>query len=277
MAGIPRACTARAAASSNKDLERRCQDRFVPRSRLHRFAAVPTLLAVASALLGPPAAFGGTARPPAANGAVIGMALSGEGAHLLAPTSPTLKPYSGNCHTLVDPAFKGKCVTATSSAGTVAGVVEVERGAFGGQERDLVWRKQGLHWALALVHVSESPRLNALVWRCELRPGAHELVFVLPSALPGFGSELDVVEGNGQVSLYRSLGVGFADVPVQGDLVTYVRGPQHLVPSATYFNQTLISWLGGSWRVVAQQYVPYSAALGQHRGEFWAAGAAPAS
>jgi hypothetical protein len=48
-------------------------------------------------------------------------------------------------------------------------------------------------------------------------------------------------------------------------------------PARDYFDQTLISWLDGSWRVVSQQYVPYAAALAQHRGEFWATGALAAS
>jgi hypothetical protein len=208
---------------------------------------------------------------------VLGIALTGYGAHLVPPTSPTLKPYSSDCHKLLDPAFSGKCVVATSPGGTAAGVVEVERGAFGGQERDLVWRKEGPNWALALVHVSEDPALATQLWRYDLRPGRQDLVFVLPAAVEGFGSELDVVGTSGRVSLYRFLGAGFTDVPLAGDLVTYVPGSMEARPARDYFDQTLISWLDGSWRVVSQQYVPYAAALAQHRGEFWATGALAAS
>lgn len=241
------------------------------------------------ALAGPPAAEGapspatGSARPatavppPAPNRSVIGIPLSGYGTHLVPPTSPTDRPYSPNCHRLIDPAFTGKCVVASSRAGTVAGVVEVEHGAFGGQERDLVWRRTGDHWALALVHVFENPGLPTLVWSYDLRPGDPELVFVLPTALVGFGSELDVVGGSGTVSLYRFLGEGFADVPRPGDLVTYVPGATEAKPADDYFDQLLISWLDGSWRVISQQYVPYAAAMSQHKGAFWAPKATAAS
>jgi hypothetical protein len=215
--------------------------------------------------------------PPAPNAGVVGIALSGLGTHLLPPTSPSAKPYTANCHRLLDPAFTGKCVVARSASGAVAGVVEIERGAFGGQERDLVWRRQGRHWDLALVHVFDNPGLPTRLWRYDLRSGRPELVFVMPTALAGLGSELDVVEGNGRVSLYRYLGEGFAAVPEPGRLVTYVPGATEARPADNYFDQTLIGWLGGSWRVVSQQYVPYPAAMVQHRGAFWATGAMAAS
>jgi|SRR5579875_1072937 len=237
--------------------------------------ALAALVACAALVAGAAAALARPAPPPATR--VIGLRLSGYGAHLVPPTSPTLKPYSTDCHKLVDPAFTGVCAVASSAAGTVAGVVEVERGAFGGQERDVVWRKQGHHWSLALVHVTANPRSTTLLWRYDLRPGRQELVFVLPAAVPGFGSELDVVEGNGQVSLYRFLGAGFADVPLRGNLVTYVPESYEAKLAGSYFDQTLITWLGGSWRVIAEQYVPYPAALAQHKGAFWAPGAVPAS
>ena len=225
----------------------------------------------------PPATASATPPPPAPNASVVGITLSGTGAHLVPPTSPTNKPYSADCHKLFDAAFTGKCVVASSAAGTVAGVVEVERGAFGGQERDLVWRRRGDEWYLALVHVFDNPGLPTLLWRYDLRPERPELVFVMPTALPGFGNELDVVEGSGQVSLYRFLGEGFAAVPRRGDLVTYVPGATEARPADDYFDQTLIGWLQGSWRVLSQQYVPYSAAMAQHKGAFWALGAVPAS
>ena len=215
--------------------------------------------------------------PPGPSTRVIGIALSGIGTPLRPPLAPTSKPYSPNCHTLFDPAFRGKCIIATSRAGTVAGVVEVERGAFGGQERDLVWRRQGREWELALVHVFDNPGLPALLWRLDLRPHRPELVFVMPTDLPGFGNDLDVVEGSGQVSLYRFLGEGFADVPRPGDLVTYVPGTTPAKPADGYFDQTLIAYLGGAWRVVSQQYVPYKAAVAQHKAALWAPGAVAAS
>jgi hypothetical protein len=224
-----------------------------------------------------PAPSATTVPPPAADRSVIGIPLSGYGARLVPPTGPTDRAYNADCHKLIDPAFTGKCVVASSRAGSVAGVVEVEHGAYGGQERDLVWRRRGDRWGLALVHVFENPGLPTQLWRYDLRPGRSELIFVMPTALPGFGSELDVVEGNGAVSLYRFLGEGFADVPRAGDLVTYVPGATEARPADGYFDQLLIGWLKGSWRVVAQQFVPFAAAMTQHHGAFWAPGAVAAS
>ena len=241
-------------------------------------SAAPSASASARAKAGVRAPEGSpTAPPPSPSTGVIGLRLSGFGTHLLAPTKPSYKPYSSDCHELLDPAFRGKCVTATSQIGTVAGVVEVEHGAFGGQERDLVWHRRGDRWWLTLVHVSNNPGLPTLLWRTDLRQGHQDLVFVMPAALRGFGSELDVIEGNGTVSLYRFLGQGFADVPEPGYLVTYVPGSTEAKPADGYFDQLLIRYLGGAWRAVSQQYVPYPAALRQHKGVFWAPGAVGAS
>lgn len=217
-----------------------------------------------------------TAPPPAPSTGVIGLRLSGLDSHLVPPLAPTDKPYSTDCHELVDRSFIGKCVTATSSAGSVAGVVEVGPGALGHQERDLVWHRQGSHWSLALVHVFENPGLPTLLWRVDLRSGRPELVFVMPTDISGFGTELDVVEGNGQVSLYRFLGQGFANVPMPGDLVTYVPGATEAKPADDYFDQLLIRYTDGAWRVISQQYVPYQDGLEQHKGAFSAPGAVAA-
>jgi hypothetical protein len=114
-----------------------------------------------------PAPANGAAHELRANPAVIGLALSGTGATLQPPTSPTNKPYSRYCHALIDPGFSGKCVVVAAPSGTIAGVVEVETvplqpgaghappatstdkpsanksptGRPGAQERDLVWRR----------------------------------------------------------------------------------------------------------------------------------------
>jgi len=126
------------------------------------------------------------------------------------------------------------------------------------------------------VHVFQRPGLTTLLWRVDLRSGHPELVFVTPAAISGFGAELDVVEGNGQVSLYRFLGEGFANVPIPGDLVTYVPGATEAKPADGYFDQLLIRYMGGAWRVISQQYVPYRAAMDQHKGALWAPGAVAA-
>jgi len=91
---------------------------------------------------------------------------------------------------------------------------------------------------------------------------------VTPSDQEGFGHTLDVVEADGTVTLYRYLGQGFVVVPAAGGLVTYVPGwTEQLGPSGAY-DQTLISYLDGAWRVVSEQYVPDEAALAQHSGAF---------
>ena len=108
-------------------------------------------------------------------------------------------------------------------------------------------------------------------------PGRPVLVFVTPSGVAGFGNELDVVDGTGRVSLYRFLGEGFAVGPEPGELVAYVPGWTEQRPVAGAYDQTLIGYSAGSWRVVSQQYVPDAAALAQHNGPFRDAAAVPAS
>jgi hypothetical protein len=248
----------------------------------------------------------GDAEQLRANPAVIGLALSGTGAGFAPPESPTDKPYSPDCHALIDPGFTGKCVVTVAPTGTIAGVVEREasaggrvegpgqptkrapghahspaaakRSAAGAQERDLVWRRQGSSWALVLVHVFQNAGLPSLVWADDIeRDHDPKLVLVTPSGRAGFGTELDLVEGTGDVVLYRFLGQGFANVPEAGGLVTYVpwwtqqRGPAHA------YDQTLIGYSSGSWRVFSEQFVPDSSALRQHRGAFWDSRAVPAS
>jgi len=166
----------------------------------------------------------------------------------------------------------------------VAAVVEIEtpvRGHTGGaqvvqgrgpgvEERDLVWRRHEADWELALVHVFENPGLPSLVWGDDVeRDHDPKLVFITPSARAGFGNELDLVEGSGEVTLYRFLGQGFANVPAAGGLVTYVPGWTEQQGPAAEYDQTLIGYAQGSWRVFSEQYVPDKAALQQHRAAFW--------
>jgi hypothetical protein len=230
-------------------------------------------------------------RATEANPVVIGLALSGIGSSLQPPASPTYRPYGGNCHVLVDHGFSGKCIAVEAPSGTVAGVVEVATavrgqgrggrvtGAHGpgAEERDLVWHRQGPRWELALVYVFENPGPPSLVWADDVeRDHDPKLVFVMTSSKAGFGNELDLVEGSGDVTLYRFLGQGFANVPAAGGLVTYVPGwTEEQGPSAQY-DQTLIGYEQGSWRVLFEQYVPDKAALQQHRAAFWDSQAVPA-
>ncbi len=210
---------------------------------------------------------------------VLGLVLSGRGASLYPPLSPTQKPYQADCHLLVDPGFTGRCAVATSARGTVAGVVEEETAALAArtgpakgqavQERDLVWRRRGRSWALALRRVFNAVGPPSGLWRGDVQAAAApDLVFVTPSAQGGFGNELDVVSVSGTVSLYRFLGEGFVVAPEPGELVAYVPGRTEARPVAGAYDQTLVGYSSGSWRVVSEQYVPDAAALAQHRGPF---------
>lgn len=218
--------------------------------------------------------------------------LSGVGATLTPPTNPSYKPYTTNCHQLIDPAFTGTCAVAKSPLGTVAGIVEEETAALsqgatrssatggpGAQERDLVWRREGARWELALRRVfPKNTGLPSLLWADDVtRDRSTELVFVTPTDRAGFGNELDLVEGNGQVTLYRFLGQGFVDVPARGGLVTYVPGWTEQDGPFSGYDQVLIGYSAGSWRVFSEQYVPVAAALDQHHGAFWDSQAVPAS
>ncbi|HMK98352.1 MAG TPA: hypothetical protein VK425_12445 [Acidimicrobiales bacterium] len=227
--------------------------------------------------------------PPGGRG-LLGAVLTGVGAHLKPPLNASYQPYSPDCHQLVDPGFSGKCTVAASPEGTVAGIVEVESAVTSGlrQERDLVWRRAGRRWRLAEVHVTEvclnglkcgaSPGLPALVWRDDLRRDGHaDLVFVLPSDQAGFGTELDVVAGDGRVTLYRDLGDGFAVAAPLSGLVAYAPTASEAVPAGSYFDQVLIRFEAGHWRLISDQYVPYQDAMAQHRGAFFDPQAVPAA
>ncbi len=224
--------------------------------------------------------------------AVVGLALSGRGASLYPPLSPTDKAYKAACHHLIDPGFTGKCAVATSAQGTVAGVVEQETAALDGgpvsgrpiakvrevQERDLVWKRRGSSWALALRRVFNRAGAPSGLWTGDVQAaGTADLVLVTPSDAGGFGNELDVVGGAGTVVLYRFLGEGFVVAPRPGELVAYVPGWTEQRPVEGAYDQTLIGYSSGSWRVVSQQYVPDAAALAQHEGPFRDASAVPAS
>jgi hypothetical protein len=229
---------------------------------------------------------------PTANAGVVGLVLSGAGATLVQPSGPASQPYSPDCDSLVDPGFAGKCVVATGALGTVAGIVEEEtatghspsgsphsEGTAGVQERDLVWRRKGARWVLALRRLfPANTGLPSLLWADAVaRNGDVDLVFVTPTDRAGFGNELDLVTGNGRVGLYRYLGQGFAVAPTAGGVVTYVPGWTEENGPFSAYDQVLIGYSGGSWQVYSEQYVPIAAALDQHRGAFWDNRAVPAS
>ena len=262
--------------------------------RYHRLTLnrhLPTaVVGIALALVGSGVA-GGT-RAPTGNPSVVGLVLTGAGATLVPPTEPSSKAYTPNCHRLVDAGFTGKCVVATSVVGTVVGIVEEETAigqspsgspfsasTGGGQERDLVWHRKGPRWVLALRRVfTANSGLPSLLWADDVaKNGEVDLVFVTPTDSAGFASELDLVSGNGRVTLYRYLGQGFAEVPTAGGVVTYVPGWTEQKGPFSAYDQVLIGYSAGSWRGFSEQYVPIAVALALHRGAFWDSRAVPAS
>jgi hypothetical protein len=216
-------------------------------------------------------------RPPPPSQEVVGIALSGNDTSFHPPLGPSSQPGYSDCHRLIDPAFTGRCAVASGPGGTVAGIVEVERGALSAQERDLVWRLQRRRWHLVERYTFDNPGLPTRLWSDDIeRNHRPVLVFVTPVDEPGFGRELDVVDESGRVSLYRYLGFGFAVVPARGGLVAYAAGSTEAVPAGGYFDQILVGRTAGTWRVVSQQYVRYDAAMRLHRGAFYDPEAMPA-
>jgi hypothetical protein len=148
----------------------------------------------------------------------------------------------------------------------------------GVQERDLVWHLQAQRWELVLLRSFQDPGLPSLLWADSIeRDNDPKLVFVTPSDEAGFGHTLDLVEGTGEVTLYRYLGQGFVVVPPAGGLVTYVPGWTEAAGPANDYDQALIGWVDGDWRIISEQYVPDNAALAQHSGAFSDSAAIPAS
>jgi hypothetical protein len=229
--------------------------------------------------------------PPLTNTAIVGVAESAAGSAFKPPLSPTSYRYSSNCHSdLIDPGFSGQCVVVEAPTGTVAGIVEQETAAEGSgttttaganssgvQERDLVYHRKGAYWDLAQVHTFDNPGPASLVWAADIEnDGDPKLVFVRRNT-SRYAEGLDLVEGTGDVVLHRPLENGFVVAAPNGGLVTYVPVLTDEGGSAPYYEQTLIGYSTGSWRVLLDQYVPYAATMAQHRGVFWGPGAKPAS
>ena len=108
------------------------------------------------------------------------------------------------------------------------------------------------------------------------RDGDPKLVFVARSAHAGFGTELDLVEGTGRSCCTGSWVTGSPTCPRQaGWSLTSPGGAEQNGPHNAY-DQTLIGYSSGSWRVYSEQYVPDGSALQQHRAAFWDSQAVPA-
>ncbi|MGD0808490.1 MAG: hypothetical protein ABSA91_02080, partial [Acidimicrobiales bacterium] len=236
-------------------------ERRYHRLTLNRHSST-AVVGIALALVAAGVTSGG--RGPTGDPGVVGLVLTGAGATLVPPSAPASQAYTPQCHRLIDAGFAGKCVVASSAAGTVVGIVEEETAttltnsatpgsanSAGVQERDLVWRRKADRWVLALRRLfPANTGLPSLLWADDVaRNGDVDLVFLTPTDRAGFGNELDLIAGSGRVSLYRYLGQGFADVPAAGGVVTYVPGWTEQNGPFSAYDQVLIGYSGGSWRV----------------------------
>jgi hypothetical protein len=212
---------------------------------------VPTTPAPATTLTPPPTT------------TLVGLVLSGSGNTFAAPTAPTTKPFSANCRSLLDPGYYGECVTVVAPTGTIAAIVEQQQQNYQsgqpittGQERDLVYREVGHAWSLVLrrTPVATGESISEVYESDVMRDGDPKAVFVEPAANSQYGNELDVVEGNGIVTLYRQLHGGFAAVPAGGGLETYTPDP------ADGYDEAAIAYTGGAWKIMSLSHVSESQA-----------------
>lgn len=202
---------------------------------------------------------------------MIGLAVNGTGATLTAPTAPTTAIYSSDCEELVDPGFFGSCRVITAPSGTMAAIVEQQRGASAGasggpapiQERDLVYHRVGDRWSLALRREFTSTSGDETdLWQSDVnRDGDPKAVFVTPATNATYGQELDVVEANGTVTLFRELKGGFATIAAGGGLETFV-------PDTTGYTATVIRYTAGAWRVASVTAMSATQAVPDSEGPF---------
>jgi hypothetical protein len=203
---------------------------------------------------------------------VVGLVLNGNGTTLTPPSAPTVKAYNTNCDTLVDPGFYGQCLTVTSPSGTLAAIVEHQSETYqqgqpivAGQERDLVYRLVDNQYSLILrrIPAANGEAETRLFSSDIMRDGDPKAVFVTPAPNSDFGNELDVVDTTGSVTLVRQLHGGFADVATAGGLQTYVPDP------AGGYNEAVIDYRNGSWRIISVTTVSQSQAQAENAEPFY--------
>lgn len=158
---------------------------------------------------------------------VVGLVVDGNGTSLTPPSAPTVMAYNADCNKLVAPGFYGQCLTVTAPGGTIVEQQKEASPSFTGQERDLVYRFVNNQYSLVLRRIPEAngESETRLFASDIMRDGDSKAVFVTPPPNGEFANELDVVDTNGVVTLYRQLHGGFADIVTGGGLETYLPDP----------------------------------------------------
>ncbi|MHB1534895.1 MAG: hypothetical protein ACYC1D_09875 [Acidimicrobiales bacterium] len=224
--------------------------------------------ATTTATTAPPATAPPATAPPTTT--LIGLVLNGNGATLVPPASPTTVPFNGACQALIDPGFYGACVTVTAPSGTIGAITESQQNQGGAnvaiQERDLVYRRVGGTYSLALRRVTTATNgagNTSTLWESDVnRDGDPKAVFVTPAPNSQYGNELDVVEATGVVTLYRQLHGGFATIAPGGGLETFV-------PSSTSgYDEAVIKYSGGAWRIASTAHVSATQGKADNNGPF---------
>jgi len=201
----------------------------------------------------------------------VGLVVNGSGNTFTSPSAPTVVPFSADCRALVDPGFFGQCLTVSAPTGTIAAIVEQQRRDYqpgqpiaAGQERDLVYRRQGATYALVLRRTPEpNGSGETRLYESDVnRDGDPKAVFVTPAPNARYGTELDLVEGSGVVTLYRQLHGGFAGVAAGGGLDSFVPDPSQ------GYDEAVIRFGSGAWRIVSDARVSDSQAQAQNAQPF---------
>lgn len=195
-----------------------------------RLALLRVGVAVAFAACSLPAFGRSSASSPARPSPVVtvGSVMTGTGAVLTAPANPVKRRYSPTCD-LVDAGWVGPCLVVDGGGGTIAVLTEQKDRQGGGaiDERDLVYRRQGDQWVLALSCVWQlQPALGGGSPRAvpaDLGDGFERVIFMFTPGDPNFSDAVDVVETSGRVVLHVTLDKGKARAVAGGGLETWSR------------------------------------------------------
>ena len=198
--------------------------------------------------------------------AVVGLTVTGAGATLTPPSSPTVLPYSADCAALVDKGYQASCVIITAPSGQIAALVEINSSTGGSDERDVVWSRVGSTWQLALRRDTPNVQVGyaTVVASDVMRDGDPKAVFATPAGNAEFADEIDVVEANGTVSLQRQLHGGFATVAPGGGLETFTPS----APPAQGYDEAVIRYAGGQWTIASVTQVSQTQGQGEVSGPF---------
>lgn len=195
--------------------------------------------------------------------------LTGDGAFMTAPASPTTKPYdpSPQCQTLIDPGFTGLCTQATTPSGTIA-VVSEQQGhgppdtQNGGETRELLYHRDGDTFTLALRYSGQVSQDSGLLDSSTLvdvaADGDHKAVFVLRDPSDDTGATtatvraVDVAEATGKVVLHLSLDHGVARQATGGGVEAWTR---RTGTAPLQYRHFVVRYHEGAWRTEVDETV----------------------